>query len=91
MENVSNGLCACGCGGITPVWKRTYTCLGVRKGEHYKFIRGHHLKNNTNRRSFTLAKTQAPEKIVVDGSECLRIPVGKYDYALIDVEDWDKV
>lgn len=39
MENI--GICACGCGGITPVYNQTNKRRGIIRGEHAKFIRGH--------------------------------------------------
>lgn len=34
-------LCECGCGRPAPIAARTYTRLGVRKGEPHRFIVGH--------------------------------------------------
>lgn len=44
----SDGLCACGCGSVTNVAKRTYTYGGktVRKGEHYPYITNHHRRSS---------------------------------------------
>lgn len=40
------GLCACGCGQRTNVAPQTYARLGVRKGEHYRFLSGHNSRVN---------------------------------------------
>ena len=34
-------LCECGCGGVTPLYKRTRSDLGYVKGRPLHFIRGH--------------------------------------------------
>lgn len=39
-----DGLCCCGCGEKTTVAKRTYNTEGIKKGEHRRFVRGHHNK-----------------------------------------------
>jgi hypothetical protein len=36
-----SGLCFCGCGELTSVSPRTFTHLGMRPGDHYRFIPGH--------------------------------------------------
>lgn len=34
-------LCMCGCGEPAPIADRTYTRLGVKKGESFRFVLGH--------------------------------------------------
>ena len=41
--NVS-GLCECGCGGITPIATSNRAARGYYKGQHLRYIRGHHAK-----------------------------------------------
>lgn len=36
-----SGLCMCGCGGTTPIAKKSYSANGVVKGEHRRYIYGH--------------------------------------------------
>lgn len=36
-----NGLCQCGCGATTGVSKVNDARLGVKTGEHYRFVKGH--------------------------------------------------
>lgn len=38
---MSAGLCLCGCGGVTNIAKQDDARLLVRKGEHFRYIRGH--------------------------------------------------
>jgi hypothetical protein len=35
------GLCQCGCGQHTPIAVRSYTCYGIKKGVHTRFVVGH--------------------------------------------------
>ena len=37
-------LCECGCGLPTPIAKRTFGRLNIRKGEPFRFIHGHNAK-----------------------------------------------
>lgn len=39
---MSNGLCECGCGQKTPVAKQTIKRLGLKRGEPFRFVAGHH-------------------------------------------------
>ena len=36
------GLCECGCGGVTSVFKKTCTAWNQFKGKHARYISGHH-------------------------------------------------
>lgn len=36
-----SGLCMCGCGGLTTIAPQTSAALGVAKGQHYRYMRGH--------------------------------------------------
>ena len=38
------GLCQCGCGGITPIAKKTRSAIGHIKGQHVKFLPSHFAK-----------------------------------------------
>jgi DNA-binding CsgD family transcriptional regulator len=44
------GICQCGCGNPTLTARQTYSRLGIKRGEHFHFLRGHH---NTARRDRT--------------------------------------
>ena len=37
----TDGICACGCGQTTSVWKRSQRSLGRVKGEHSEYVNGH--------------------------------------------------
>lgn len=41
-DDVPEGMCRCGCGHPTEVWDRNNAAKGMVKGEHKRFIRGHH-------------------------------------------------
>ena len=36
-----SGLCMCGCGQETPIVNQNYRHLGLRKGEHHRYLQGH--------------------------------------------------
>jgi hypothetical protein len=36
-----SGLCMCGCGGVTPIAKRSISAREIVRGEHTKFLLGH--------------------------------------------------
>lgn len=38
------GLCECGCGRVTTVSPKTSARAGIVKGEHRRFIKGHHVR-----------------------------------------------
>ena len=43
-QSVPYGYCHCRCGEKAPIADQTYTCFGVKKGEPWRFIRGHQRK-----------------------------------------------
>jgi len=36
--------CECGCGQTTPISKRTRSGRGIKKGDHVRFIKNHHIR-----------------------------------------------
>lgn len=42
MTQIQPGFCHCGCGGRTSIVKNTVVSRGIRRGEHYRFIKNHH-------------------------------------------------
>lgn len=57
----SDGLCACGCGGTTNVASRNIKRLGIRKGEHFRFILGHN--GHPNKLEFTEEQVRKMESM----------------------------
>jgi hypothetical protein len=54
-----SGICMCGCGTVTGVAKYTDNRSGTRKGDHYRYVRGHsHLK-----RAVVLKEGQAWDEV----------------------------
>lgn len=47
---MTTGLCECGCGHLAPIAPKTVGRSGVRKGEPYRFIRGHNNRGSGNPR-----------------------------------------
>lgn len=46
MNEIAPGYCQCGCGGKTPISRRTYAAKKYIKGQPRRFIPGHHTRGN---------------------------------------------
>jgi hypothetical protein len=42
-----SGLCECGCGQLTPLAKKDSTERGYRRGQHLRFVPGHHVASGS--------------------------------------------
>jgi hypothetical protein len=45
--SIAKGLCQCGCGQPTNIVKASCASRGLRRGDHYQFVRGHHNRTTT--------------------------------------------
>src|SRR5450755_3702844 len=45
----TDGLCECGCGQMTAIATQTRVHLGLKKGQHRRFVYGHHLRSPEQR------------------------------------------
>lgn len=63
------GLCQCGCGGETGVYKQTTTKKGEVQGEHKRFIGRHHLRGGSNANGW-----KGGRKISMDGYVLIFMP-----------------
>lgn len=80
--SISDGLCQCGCGQPAPIAKRTYTKLGVTKGQPWRYLPYHRQRQR-------LASGSA--EVSADGATA-RVPLYGRDgsiraYAIIDAAD----
>jgi hypothetical protein len=69
-------LCECGCGRITPKYDRSNG--KYRKGQHARFIRGHHLKGRRHAARLNEREVRGIRKKLTDSRYTLRSIAGFY-------------
>jgi hypothetical protein len=84
MENgtIGSGFCECGCGQETPVATQNDKKLGAVKGRPRRFMHGHSSRYKSRNQGWPL---------IVDGVECMAVPLTQGLHAIVDKADYPLV